>query len=117
MELPISNCIQLPIELWWIIAMHGPDIYYRVAMVNKHVATLGNELQEALKLQWTTIYNGTWRLPNGWLHRSNGPATRAEWWFNGVRHRADGPAVIEPTHEEYHIRGVLIRIVTYPEIV
>lgn len=39
-----------------------------------------------------------WRLPNGDLHREDGPAViyfdgGEEWWLNGCRHREDGPAI------------------------
>ena len=39
-----------------------------------------------------------WRLPNGKLHREDGPAAEyadgTKWWYvNGERHRVDGPAV------------------------
>jgi hypothetical protein len=42
--------------------------------------------------------NQEWRLPNGKLHREDGPAcissTGSKWWyFNGEPHREDGPAV------------------------
>ncbi|MDE1834752.1 MAG: hypothetical protein KGH64_05445 [Candidatus Micrarchaeota archaeon] len=38
-----------------------------------------------------------WRLPNGKLHRTDGPAIEyangdKEWYLNGQRHRTDGPA-------------------------
>ncbi len=40
-----------------------------------------------------------WYLPNGKLHREDGPAIEwndgdKEWFINGNRHREDGPAVI-----------------------
>ena len=29
-----------------------------------------------------------------------------EWWFNGVRHREDGPAVVwRNGHKEWHLNG------------
>ncbi|MDE1833810.1 MAG: hypothetical protein KGH64_00570 [Candidatus Micrarchaeota archaeon] len=39
-----------------------------------------------------------WRLPNGQLHRTDGPALEYAdgdkfWYLNGQRHRTDGPAV------------------------
>jgi hypothetical protein len=49
----------------------------------------------------------TYRLPNGKLHRDDGPAyedTKQEHWYkNGLRHRENGPAIItkdgkEPTY-------------------
>ncbi|MDE1834262.1 MAG: hypothetical protein KGH64_02905 [Candidatus Micrarchaeota archaeon] len=46
------------------------------------------------------LYNGTkeWSLPNGNLHRADGPAIENAngdkfWYLNGKRHRTDGPAV------------------------
>ena len=43
-----------------------------------------------------------WRLPDGRLHRDDGPAVEwssgtKEWWIEGHLHREDGPAVIEAT--------------------
>ena len=42
----------------------------------------------------------SWELPNGDLHREDGPAViysngDKEWFLNGKRHREDGPASIE----------------------
>jgi hypothetical protein len=39
-----------------------------------------------------------WRLPNGFLHREDGPACEyvngsRHWYINGELHREDGPAV------------------------
>ena len=39
-----------------------------------------------------------WKLPNGDLHREDGPAVEytngdKEWWLNDKRHREDGPAI------------------------
>ena len=39
-----------------------------------------------------------WKLPNGLLHREDGPAVEKpdgdKWWYiNGMSHREDGPAV------------------------
>jgi hypothetical protein len=39
-----------------------------------------------------------WRLPNGSLHREDGPALEynngdKSWYINGLRHREDGPAI------------------------
>ena len=41
--------------------------------------------------------NKVWRLPNGKLHREDGPAVEyangdKQWWVNGERHRVDRPA-------------------------
>lgn len=49
----------------------------------------------------------------GYLHRKDGPAWtskvtgRIEWWIHGVRHRLDGPAIIDPRHdiETYWVNG------------
>ena len=42
--------------------------------------------------------NKVWSLPNGKLHREDGPAVELAngdkvWWVNGKRHREDGPAI------------------------
>ena len=53
-----------------------------------------------MKSKLTIDKNGNkrWKLPNGDLHREDGPAV--EWWdgdkgwcINGKRHREDGPAL------------------------
>ena len=52
------------------------------------------------------------------LHKEDGPAVHSvdgsveEWWFNGVLHRLDGPALMhknESPLEEWRIRGKLHR--------
>lgn len=57
----------------------------------------------------------TWTLPDGTLHREDGPALIAKngtqkWFWHGVPHRADGPAV-QTIHgsEEWRVNGVLHR--------
>jgi hypothetical protein len=53
-----------------------------------------------------------WNLPNGDLHRIDGPAVdsqngRKEWWLNGMRHREGGPAVSRKNgSNEYWINGM-----------
>lgn len=52
-----------------------------------------------------------WRLPNGELHREDGPAKiwsdASEFWYhNGKLHRLDGPAVITSDGVQYwHLNG------------
>jgi len=54
-----------------------------------------------MKSKLTIDQYGTkrWRLPNGNLHREDGPAVEysngsRQWWYlNGQLHREDGPAV------------------------
>jgi len=56
-----------------------------------------------------------WKLPNGDLHREDGPAFvmtngHKEWYINGQRHREDGPAIIYPNGTKYWcINGKLHR--------
>jgi hypothetical protein len=43
-----------------------------------------------------------WRLPNGELHREDGPAMEHNngykfWYINDLLHREDGPAVVHPS--------------------
>jgi hypothetical protein len=56
-----------------------------------------------------------WRLPDGKLHREDGPAIEwydgtKSWYLNGEMHREDGPA-IEPgpgctwTHRQWWLNG------------
>lgn len=62
-----------------------------------------------------TFKNGTqrWRLPDGKLHRTDGPAIISwdgteEWYFKGRRHRSDGPALIfkrGPWSQEWYQNG------------
>jgi hypothetical protein len=80
-----------------------------------------------------------WRLPNGKLHRVDGPAVetamgtkhwylrgkkhrvdgpaieyagyRKEWWLNGKLHRVDGPAVDRADgYKEWYLHGNLHRV-------
>jgi len=52
-----------------------------------------------------------WRLPNGRLHRKDGPAIiypdgSEQWWLNGKNHREDGPAITDENGEErWFLRG------------
>ena len=51
-----------------------------------------------------------WRLPNGTLHRLDGPAhERADgvrtWYVNGRRHRLNGPAVERGSDYSWYVRG------------
>jgi len=55
-----------------------------------------------------------WGLPNGDLHRTDGPAIvylngTKKWFINGVMHRETGPAVERHSGEkEWWINGKLI---------
>jgi hypothetical protein len=55
-----------------------------------------------------------WKLPNGKLHREDGPAIEAyggykAWYQHGRRHREDGPAVEGgPDGEEWWFDGYKI---------
>ena len=57
----------------------------------------------------------TWALPDGTLHRVDGPAVIKKdgtkmWYYNGIRHRADGPAITTVNKsQEWHVNGVLHR--------
>ena len=50
-------------------------------------------------MEYKLTINGDkeWRLPNGLLHREDGPAFEYNgtkvWYTNGKRHRENGPAV------------------------
>ena len=55
--------------------------------------------------------NKRWRLPNGDLHRLDGPAIEyidgsTRWYVNGELHRLDGPAVdIVGGYKSWYIYG------------
>lgn len=56
----------------------------------------------------TVTANGDiqWVLPNGDLHREDGPAKigvngTEEWWVNGKKHREGGPATITTNGDQY----------------
>lgn len=57
----------------------------------------------------------TYRLPNGKLHRDDGPAyediKQEHWYKNGLRHRDDGPAIITKDGKDptYYREGQLHR--------
>lgn len=51
-----------------------------------------------------------WRLPDGTLHRLDGPASeRADgsrtWYVHGRRHRTDGPARIRGCDYSWYVHG------------
>ena len=52
-----------------------------------------------------------WRLPNGDLHREDGPAIKyadggEQWWINGELHREGGPAITHATGSKFwYING------------
>ncbi len=52
-----------------------------------------------------------WRLPNGKLHRDDGPALiegalgRAGWYQNGLRHNDYGPALVMGSYQYYFLYG------------
>ena len=69
------------------------------------------------ELHITSDENGTrwWKLPNGELHREDGPAyLRTDgcqaWYKYGKIHREDGPAVIyEDRTSDYFLNGFKLR--------
>lgn len=57
----------------------------------------------------------TWRLPNGDLHRVNGPAVvhangDHHWRLNGVVHRKNGPALSQDSVQVWYKHGALHRL-------
>jgi hypothetical protein len=67
-----------------------------------------------MKSKLTIDEDGTkrWKLPNGQLHRKNGPAIERSngykaWYLNSLCHRKDGPAVeyIEGS-KSWHLNGL-----------
>jgi hypothetical protein len=70
-----------------------------------------------MKSKLITHRNGDeyWELPNGKMHREDGPAVvyfdgDKEWWINGKLHRKNGPAVeINNGDEEWWLDGKLHR--------
>jgi len=61
--------------------------------------------------EYNDIY---WRLPNGKLHREDGPAIvrsngSKQWWFRGDLHRIDGPAIVwDDGTKEWWVNGKFI---------
>jgi len=72
-------------------------------------------LAEQPTMETNAFGDKRWRLPNGKLHREDGPAVEfsdgyKEWWINGLRHRADGPAIEHPNGaKEWWYNGCLHR--------
>ena len=80
------------------------------------------------KLEIDINGNKSWKLPNGDLHRENGPAFEAtngykSWYKNGKLHRENGPGIIyydnskewwlngkQYTEEEYKYEMRLIKL-------
>jgi hypothetical protein len=63
------------------------------------------------KLSIDTRGSKRWKLPNGNLHREDGPAIEygsgdKEWWVNGKLHRENGPAIEDDDGSKYwYING------------
>lgn len=58
----------------------------------------------------SSAYKIIWKLPNGLIHREDGPAKiypsgSEEWWLNGQLHRDNGPAIIGNGYVQYWIKG------------
>lgn len=58
--------------------------------------------------------NKFWKLPNGQLHREDGPAIEwvfgaKIWYKNGLKHREGGPAYIRGNIKQWFVNGELHR--------
>ena len=68
-------------------------------------------MKNKLKIEVDEYGNKVWRLPNGELHREDGPAIEwsnddKEWYLNGKRHREDGPAIEwKDGNKEWYLNG------------
>jgi len=52
-----------------------------------------------------------WKLPNGFLHREDGPAVEYSsgykaWYLNGEKHRKDGPTVEYNGTKVWYLNGI-----------
>ena len=57
----------------------------------------------------------SFRNGDSYLHNKNGPAIiyksgQYSWWYNGGRHRLDGPAYVENARSDWYINGKLVTI-------
>jgi hypothetical protein len=129
---------QLPKEIWLLIALTDSKTYNLVVR-SVHAlypwATNSDTLTQ-LKRAWLCKIDNSYRLPNGWLHRTDGPAiihednshrwyyhdklhrengpaieaeSYQEWWRHGLKHRDNGPAVDALNRKEWWVNGVLHR--------
>ena len=128
----------LPTELWILIALTDSQTYNVVVRSNRALYSwsIDPATQEQLKKYWLKFNGDYYHLPNGWLHRVDGPAiihnngvqtwyhnnkihrdkgpaietsTYHEYWNHGVKHRVDGPAVDALNRKEYWVNGLLHR--------
>lgn len=108
---------QLPIELWQMIALIDSDTYNLVVRLHSILYdwTINPTTQKKLKRLWTHKLGSTYYLPNGWLHRDDGPAYIDSdsgwhyWYQNNLLHREDGPAIESPVYTEWRFNGQLHR--------
>lgn len=112
------------VEEWWEEGnrhrIDGPAVRYEDGREEYWVAgkNLPKEEWERTPTRHEDAGLIRWVLPNGDLHREDGPAvvykdgTGEEWYWCGKRHRVDGPAAILTHRQEYWIRG---EVLTYEE--
>jgi hypothetical protein len=128
----------LPAEIWILIALTDSSTYNLVIRSNRALYNwaIDRTNQEQLKKHWLKFNGSHYHLPNGWLHRTDGPAiihlngvqtwyydnkihrdggpaveaiTFHEYWQHGLKHRINGPAIDALNRKEYWIDGMLHR--------
>jgi hypothetical protein len=93
--------MNLPLELWHHIAMVDSETYlllvctskrFAIPAIKSHFTRITKHIRDGEEL---TVYS----LPNGWVHREDGPAQTLsnnwmKWYYNNQLHRTDGPAIV-----------------------
>lgn len=91
---------------------HGAYIWHKYPLKSVHLNPIhrDNDLPAFISSKNRRVW-----YYNGVKHRANGPAIidpswGREWRHHGVRHRIGGPAVITSNREQYYVNGRLHRL-------
>lgn len=95
-------------------AVEQADVAARQKHLRKQIAK--QHTLEGGTVSWNDFVDAyEWKDKDGALHRLDGPAIEStkqgqgEWFVRGMRHRADGPAVVYDNQEEWYIKDYLHR--------
>ena len=91
-------------------------------MIVRKILCGRNMMKNESKIEIDKFGTKMWRLPNGHLHREDGPAIEYKnsykhqngskhWYLNGKLHREDGPAIeFANGHKEWYLDDRLYKI-------
>lgn len=111
----------LPIDLWYLIGKQTPNCYYILVQTCKSMRFNFDKEHFTKVTEYMRTRDQckiiTYSLPNGWLHRTDGPAkcmigdtyNVQEWCIDNILHRVDGPAIINNDAKYWYYHGKLHR--------